>query len=198
MNTATARNRKAITRNALQIGKRVFLRKPTPRDCEEFLQRMRDSRKLHQGRVPAYTSSEQYEAMLKRGRETNRVQTFICRIEDGAIVGQINLNEIIRGVTQSSYVGYHIFVPFDRQGYMTEGMDLILRYAFRTLKLHRIEAGIQPDNEHSIALVKRLGFRYEGTALRLIKIAGRWRDHQRWAILAEEWRARCRARVRTE
>ncbi|UCD73987.1 MAG: GNAT family N-acetyltransferase [Phycisphaerales bacterium] len=191
-------SRKAMTRDALEIGTRVFLRKPTQRDCEEFLQRMRDSRRLHRGWVPLFTSAEQYETMLKHGRAENRLQSLICRIEDGAIVGQINLNEIVRGLTQSTYIGYHIFVPFDGKGYMTEGIELMLRHAFRTLKLHRVEAGIQPNNERSIELVKRLGFRYEGTALRLIKIAGRWRDHQRWAILAEEWRARRRPRLRTK
>lgn len=184
--------RKINPRNALAVGERVFLRKPMPHDCDEFLQRMRDSRKLFRGLVPPYHTPEDYYAMLKRGRAKNRVQTFLCLLEDGAIVGQINLNEIIRGLTQSTYIGYNLFSPFVRKGYMTEGVDLMLRHAFRELKLHRVEAGIQPTNERSIALVKRLGFRYEGTAKRLIKLGGRWRDHERWAILAEEWRARGR------
>lgn len=149
---------------------------------------MRDSRSLHASYTAPMRSGADYEAMLKRGRQKNRVMMIVCRLEDGAIVGQINLNEIVRGVTQQAYIGYHAFAPFHGQGYMTEGLDIALRYAFRGLKLHRIEAGIQPDNDRSIALVKRLGFRYEGTARRLLKLAGRWRDHQRWAILAEEWR----------
>ena len=149
---------------------------------------MRDSRSLHASYTPPMSSRADYEAMLRRGRQKNRVMMVICRLEDGAIVGQINLNEIVRGVTQQAYIGYHAFAPFQGRGYMTEGLDLALRYAFRGLKLHRIEAGIQPGNDRSVALVKRLGFRYEGTARRLLKLAGRWRDHQRWAILAEEWR----------
>jgi ribosomal-protein-alanine N-acetyltransferase len=173
---------------ALAIGKRVFLRRPVPGDCEEFLQRLRDSRSLHASYTAPMRNRDDYEVMLQRSREKNRIMMLICRLEDGAIVGQINLNEIVRGVTQQAYIGYHVFAPFQRQGYMTEGVDLALRYAFRGLKLHRIEAGIQPGNERSIALVKRLGFRYEGTARRLLKLAGRWRDHERWAILAEEWR----------
>jgi len=183
--------------SALIAGPRVYLRKPTTRDCDEILQCMRDSRTLHRGVVNPMTTPADFAAFLKRGRQSNRVQTVVCRRDDGVIVGVMNLNEIIRGVTQSAYVGYYLFQPFDRQGYMTEALDLILRYAFRTLKLHRIDAGIQPHNTRSISLVKRLGFRYEGTAKRLIKIAGRWRDHQRWAILAEEYRpSRARRRLR--
>jgi ribosomal-protein-alanine N-acetyltransferase len=183
----TARKPPGLNR-ALVVGPRVFLRRPAPGDYAEFIQRMRASRSLHASYTPRMSGRADYEAMLRRGRQKNRVMMVVCRIEDGAIVGQINLNEIIRGVTQQAYIGYHAFAPFQGRGYMSEGLDLALRYAFRSLKLHRIEAGIQPGNDRSIALVKRLGFRYEGTARRLLKLAGRWRDHQRWAILAEEWR----------
>jgi len=73
---------------------------------------------------------------------------------------------------------------------MTEAIALMLRYAFADLRLHRIEANIQPGNVASIALVKRAGFVKEGFSRRYLKIGGRWRDHERWAILAEDWRAR--------
>jgi ribosomal-protein-alanine N-acetyltransferase len=69
---------------------------------------------------------------------------------------------------------------------MTEGMRLVIGRAFGTLRLHRLEANIQPANAASIALVRRLGFRKEGLSRRYLKIGGRWRDHERWAILAEE------------
>ena len=68
----------------------------------------------------------------------------------------------------------------------------MLRTAFRTLRLHRVEANIQPGNRASIALVERAGFRREGYSRRYLKIAGRWRDHERWALLAEEWQPRGR------
>jgi ribosomal-protein-alanine N-acetyltransferase len=71
---------------------------------------------------------------------------------------------------------------------MTEGMDGVLRHAFKTLKLHRVEANVQPGNTGSIALLERSGFRREGFSPRYLKVAGRWRDHERWAILAEDRR----------
>jgi ribosomal-protein-alanine N-acetyltransferase len=54
------------------------------------------------------------------------------------------------------------------------------------MSLHRVEANIQPNNAASIALVKRCGFRLEGFSPRYLKIAGEWRDHERWALLADE------------
>ena len=72
---------------------------------------------------------------------------------------------------------------------MSEGMALVLREAFTTLRLHRLEANIQPGNLPSIALAERAGFVREGFSERYLKVGGRWRDHERWAIRAEQWRA---------
>jgi ribosomal-protein-alanine N-acetyltransferase len=71
---------------------------------------------------------------------------------------------------------------------MREGIQLVLRNAFLTLRLHRVEANIQPGNRASIALARGAGFRREGFSPRYLKIGGRWRDHERWALLADEWR----------
>src|SRR5438045_2761268 len=93
-----------------------------------------------------------------------------------------------RGARQSAYLGYAVGQPYARQGYMRDGLELVLRHAFVNLDLHRIEANIQPGNRASIALARGAGFRREGFSRRYLKIGGRWRDHERWAILAEEWR----------
>ena len=69
---------------------------------------------------------------------------------------------------------------------MRDGLELALRLAFGSLGLHRLEANIQPGNASSVALVKGAGFRLEGYSRRYLKISGRWRDHERWAILAED------------
>ena len=71
---------------------------------------------------------------------------------------------------------------------MTEGLRLTLKYAFKVLKLHRVEANIRPDNVASIKLVRRCGFKREGFSPKYLKIGGRWRDHERWAIRTDNWR----------
>jgi [ribosomal protein S5]-alanine N-acetyltransferase len=67
---------------------------------------------------------------------------------------------------------------------MREGLNAVVRHAFKNMKLHRLEANIQPNNLRSIRLVQACGFSQEGFAPRYLKIGGRWRDHERWAILA--------------
>lgn len=94
-----------------------------------------------------------------------------------------NLSQIVRRTLQSAYLGYAVGKPFAGQGYMRDGIDLVLRRAFVTLRLHRAEANIQPGNRASIALAQGAGFNREGFSPRYLKIADRWRDHERWAIL---------------
>jgi [ribosomal protein S5]-alanine N-acetyltransferase len=108
-------------------------------------------------------------------------------VEDEAIVGIFTLSQIVRRLFQSAYLGYYVGAPYAGKGYMQDGMGLLLGYVFTALKLHRVEANVQPENAASIALVKRSGFRLEGFSPRYLKIAGRWRDHQRWAMVIDDW-----------
>ena len=71
---------------------------------------------------------------------------------------------------------------------MTQALQLALRFAFNQLRLNRLEANIQPRNLASKSLVRRAGFVREGISRRYLKVFGRWQDHERWAILAEDWR----------
>ncbi len=100
----------------------------------------------------------------------------------------------MRGSFNCAYLGYYGLAPHAGQGYMSEGLAQVLAAAFGRLRLHRVEANVQPANERSIALLRTAGFVREGYSRRYVKIAGRWRDHERWAILAEDWRARRRRR----
>jgi len=105
-------------------------------------------------------------------------------MESDDLVGVIVLSNIVRGPFQSGYLGYYAFSGFERQGLMAEGLRAVVRHAFRKLKLHRLEANIQPANAASIALARSCSFVKEGYSPRYLKIGGRWRDHERWAIRA--------------
>ncbi len=131
-----------------------------------------------------------FVALLERARDKSFEPMLVCLVEDGAIAGFFNISQIIRGPLQSAFLGYGAVAAHAGRGYMTEGLGLVLRRAFTDLGLHRLEANIQPANARSIALVKRCGFVNEGFSERYLKIAGRWRDHERWAIRAEQWRER--------
>jgi ribosomal-protein-alanine N-acetyltransferase len=141
-------------------------------------------------RPPA--TPKDYAIMLGRSRRPGSKTLLACRSDDDGLVGVFDLSQIFHGIMQSAYLGYYALAPYARQGYMRDGLELMLRYAFRTLRLHRVESNIQPANRRSITLVRRAGFVREGYSRRYLKIAGRWRDHERWALLVEDWRARRR------
>jgi [ribosomal protein S5]-alanine N-acetyltransferase len=172
----------------IETGGRVYLRRPRESDREEFLRLARASRDPHRPWVYAPESSGQFDAYLARCRVESERCFLVCTRADDAIVGVFNLSQIARGFFESAYLGYYAFAPHAGRGLMAEGLELVLRHAFRELKLHRLEANIQPDNDASKRLVERAGFRYEGYSPRYLKIGGRWRDHERWAITREDWR----------
>ena len=172
----------------LASGARTYLRAPSARDEGRFLALVRASKTLHGRWVSAPATPEAFRDYLARTRSKDFAAFLVCRREDDAVVGVINVSQIFHGHFRSAYLGFYAFAPHARNGYMTEALRLVLRHAFGAMKLHRLEANIQPANERSIALVKRCGFRLEGFSPRYLKIAGRWRDHERWAILAEESR----------
>jgi ribosomal-protein-alanine N-acetyltransferase len=167
----------------------VFIRPPVAADRREFISLMRDSRSFHRPWATAPTDDERFATYLADSRRPDFEAMLVCRRIDEAILGFFNLSQIFRGVLQSAYLGYAVGAPFARNGYMRDGLSLVLRHAFTILKLHRVEANIQPGNSASLALARGAGFRREGYSPRYLKIGGRWRDHERWAILAEEWRA---------
>ena len=109
------------------------------------------------------------------------------RREDHALLGVFNFSEIVRGAFRSTYLGYMGFLPHAGKGYMTEGMALALDVAFRKLGCTASRSTSSRTNARSLALAKRIGFTREGYSRRYVKIAGRWRDHERYAMLAEDW-----------
>jgi [ribosomal protein S5]-alanine N-acetyltransferase len=164
---------------------RVVLRPPARSDEEEFIARMRASRRLHRPWLYPPLTRESYRAYLERMADDRHEGFLACRPEDSAMVGWLNVSEIVRGPFQSAYLGYGAVAPFAGRGYMSEALRMLVRHAFSTMKLHRLEANIQPGNHASIALVRRCGFEREGYSPRYLKIGGRWRDHERWAIRAD-------------
>jgi [ribosomal protein S5]-alanine N-acetyltransferase len=167
---------------------RVYLRSPAPSDEREFTALMRASRSFHRPWASAPTDAERFTAYLTDSQRSDFEAFLLCRRSDDAILGFFNLSQIARGSLQSAYLGYAVGRPFAAQGYMAEGIELVLRLAFIDLRLHRLEANIQPGNRASMALAQGAGFRREGFSPRYLKISGRWRDHERWALLADDWR----------
>lgn len=102
------------------------------------------------------------------------------------IIGEVILSEVVRENLQSCWIGYFLDKAHNGKGYMTEAVKLVVAYAFETLGLHRLEAGVMPHNIGSIKVLLKAGFHKEGIAKKNVKINGRWEDHQTLAIVKEE------------
>jgi [ribosomal protein S5]-alanine N-acetyltransferase len=164
---------------------RVELHTLSAEDRDEFLDAMAQSRSFHGDWITPPTTPGEFDALLRRSEDESFVSLVIRLREDGRLAGVFNISEIVRRAFQSAYIGYGGVAGLEGQGYMTEGMRLAVDYAFGELGLHRLEANIQPGNTASIALVRRCGFVREGFSENYLKIAGEWRDHERWAIRAD-------------
>ena len=154
---------------------------------------MRASKRAHRPWLYPPLDSEGYRAYLAR-LDDRKYGYLACRRDDDEIVGWLNVSEIVRGALQSAFLGYGGVAAHAGQGYMTEAVQAVVREAFGTLGLHRLEANIQPGNHPSIALARRCGFVKEGFSERYLKVGGRWCDHERWAIRADSVRTATRRR----
>lgn len=169
----------------LSDASRVTLRLLATSDQDEYVGLVAASAALHHPWMFLPTQPWDFQAYLARFDNVTAQSLLVCLRATGDIAGMVNINTIIRGGFQTASLGYAAFAPRAGQGYMTEGLGLVVRYGFERLWLHRLEAQIQPGNHPSRRLVQRLGFRNEGYSPRLLYIDGAWRDHERWAITTE-------------
>ncbi len=161
----------------------ISIRKPQATDLDEVKQLFEKSQTFL---WPWITPPKDYVTYLnpKEGH------FFVSENHTNKIVGRINLNNIIRFALQQAFLGYYVFYPFYKKGYMSRGINLVLTYAFEIMDLHRVEANIQPINTKSIKLIKKCGFRKEGFSPNYLKIDNDWKDHERWALTLEDWEKR--------
>jgi len=168
--------------DATRTEPKVVIRQVTRGDRAEFLALMQISRSLHEPWISPPLTVRAFDAYLARMNRDDHEGLLVCRHDSAAIVGVINLNNIVRGSFLNASLGYYAGLPYSGQGYMTSGLHAAIRFAFETMGLHRLEANIQPTNAPSINLVKRCGFEKEGYSPHYLYIDGAWRDHERWAI----------------
>ena len=160
----------------------LYLRNPSKSDEIEIRECYQRSVSLHE---PWTFEPKDYPEYLAQDH-----RYFLCLQTTKQIVGTFRIANIIRGYFQSAYLGYEVFAPHQNQGYMSKGLVLLLKKAFGELNLHRLEANVQPDNAHSIRLLSNAGFVKEGFSKDYLNIGNQgWRDHERWAIINNDWQS---------
>ena len=165
---------------------RVALRLLARSDRDDFLRLAAESRDLHRPWTYPPERPEQFDELFARSRREDCVCLLACLRDGGDIVGVLILSQIVRGAFQSAYLGYYAHERHARRGLMREAMEQTVAFALGPLGLHRLEANIQPGNQASIALARSAGFRLEGFSPRYLLIGGQWRDHERYALVADD------------
>ncbi|MDN2566826.1 GNAT family N-acetyltransferase [Aquibium sp. A9E412] len=175
-------------------GQNVFLRAPAAEDYEEWAALRRQSRGFLEPWEPRWARDEldrsAWRLRLRRYREEldrgSGYAFLIFETAQGRLVGGISLGNIRRGVAQSAQIGYWMGEPYAGKGLMLEALRLVVRFAFQTLRLHRVEAACIPRNTRSVRLLEKAGFRREGLLRSYLRINDTWQDHCLYALIAGE------------
>ena len=164
----------------------VVIREPKIEDKEKFIAAMQRSKLLHHPWINAPTTDQEFDNYLQRYQQPNQKSFLVCDAA-GNITGVFNISEMVHGLFQNAFLGFYVVADYAGKGYMSAGLKLVLAKVFNELKLHRIEANIQPENLRSIQLIKKNRFRYEGFSPRYLKIDNEWRGHEHWAKTYEDF-----------
>lgn len=174
------------------VGGRVYLATPKWADFDNWVALRSENKTYLKSWEPSWD-----EAHLTRSSYRSRLGVFkkmvagdtgypfhVFREGDDRLVGACNITSVKRGSMQSAHIGYWVGEHYSRNGFARAAVRASLRFAFDDLKLHRVEAAVQPENTASISLLEKTGFKLEGTARGLLKIDGKWADHMIYAKLS--------------
>ena len=161
----------------------VHIRHLNTSDEKIFMANMRRSRALHRSWVQVPTSAKAFQRYVQEMNTSDDQAYVAIRTDTREMVGVVELQDIFRGDFQNAYLIYYVFEGQQRQGLMKAAVGQVIAQAFGPMKLHRLEANIQPENIASIAMVKAWGFEKEGLSRRFLRKNGQWRDHERWSLL---------------
>ncbi|MBL4740206.1 MAG: GNAT family N-acetyltransferase [Sneathiella sp.] len=172
----------------------LYLRSPRLSDWKAWSSLRMESRQYLMPWEPSWgintLSKSSFKARLRQYTKDAKADTghafFIFRKSDDQFIGGITLSNIRRGVAQTGTIGYWTGQRYARNGYMLEGLSLLLPELFNRFRLRRIEAACLPDNVPSASLLKKAGFRYEGRARQYLCINGAWQDHLLFAMLKSD------------
>lgn len=129
-----------------------------------------------------------FGAMVRRlQRAARQGTTYPFAVEvDGTFVGQVTVNNIVRGSAMFGSIGYWIGQEYAGRGIMPRAVAMVVDHCFFNAQLHRLEVCIRPENTNSLRIVEKLGIPEIGFAPRFLHIDGQWRDHRLFAITKED------------
>lgn len=95
--------------SAVWSGERVVLTRPGRSDADEFLAAVSRSTALHASRVSLPSDPDAYTAYVRRTRQRDQFGFLVRRTEDRALVGVVNINDVVFGGFGCGFLGYYAF-----------------------------------------------------------------------------------------
>ena len=173
---------------------RIVLRTPVTEDYEQWMRLRKESRRFLEQWEPIWSPDELERAGWRRrlGRYREDVAQglavpfLIFDARTRNLLGGISIGNIRHGVAESANIDYWMGERHAGKGIMVDAVKLVCRYAFNSLRLHRVEAACIPDNLRSVRVLEKAGFQREGLLRSYLRINGAWRDHFLYALLASD------------
>ena len=138
--------------------------------------------------LSAYQVKKERQRQARQSEEARRQFTFAIRLtSENRLAGYAQLENIdwTHGAAQLTLA---IGDPADwGHGYGSEALQLMTRYAFHELNLHRIGAPVFEYNERGVKMLERAGFREEVRRREFIHRDGKRWDLIRMGLLRAEW-----------
>ena len=170
---------------------RLVIRRITVSDGQAFFDIFSHADVTRYWSTPPLTEIAQAEqkiaSILAHYEAADIFQFALVRKSDGQMIGTCTLHQI-HVQNRRAEVGYALGRPYWGSGYMNEAMQALVDYAFTHMKLHRLEADIDPRNEASAKSLERLGFQREGYLRERWIVGDEISDSALYGLLASEWK----------
>jgi ribosomal-protein-alanine N-acetyltransferase len=169
---------------------RLILKKLTENDLPALLKLRGDILAMrYLDRPMTYTLQDAKDLMERSDKmeiEKTGFQLGIFLKENEEMIGTIGFFRMDYSNLKTE-IGYMIMPPFWRMGLGTEALKPIIQFGFEEMRFHRIEADINPENDASIALTAKLGFKKEAHLRQNFRFEGRFTDTIIMGLLKEDW-----------
>ena len=128
-------------------------------------------------KLPSFTEMVRWHRREARSGRSYSLAIWCKNAQGSNLIGQITLGGVMYGAMRGAHIGYWIDRAFANRGFTTQAVNMVSRFGFQELGLHRIEINIRPENAPSIKVAEKAGFIFEGLRPRYLHIDGSWRDH---------------------
>ena len=171
-------------------GEQVRLRWLTDQDVESLFDIFSHEDVVRYWSQPAMSGLDEAKALLQTVNQCfeqrSLFQWGIERLDTDGVIGTCTLAALDPGNRRAD-LGFALHRRHWGNGFVSDALRTVLRFAFETLNMHRIEADVDPRNDRSIRVLERQGFQREGFLRERWIVNGQIADTLFFGLLRREW-----------